>query len=264
MTEIISSRQNAKVKQARSLRQRKNRASLGLYLAEGLHHIGAAIEADAPIAYLLYAPEILNSDFGSELLAQAKQQKVDSFPVSADVFASIAEKDNPQGVLAVVRQQPHKLDEFSPANLGWGVALVAPQDPGNVGTILRTMDAVDADGLILLDGGVDPYHPTAVRASMGALFWHPLIQASFEDFAVWVKVHDYHVYGSSAKARQDYRQVEYQKPAILLMGSEQKGLTQEQVEICEKVVRLTMEGHVTSLNLAVATSILLYQFHQMK
>ena len=268
MTELITSRQNAKVKQARSLRQRKIRASLGLYLAEGLHHVGAAIEANAPISYLLYAPELLNSEFGNELLAEAEQKEMDSFAVSADVFASVTEKDNPQGIVAVIRQEPNKLSNFTPQNLGWLVALVAPQDPGNVGTILRTIDAAGADGLILLDGGVDPYHPTAVRASMGALFRHPVIQTSFDEFAAWAKQHSYPIYGTSAKASQDYRQVEYKKPGILLMGSEQKGLTTEQIELCDELVSLPMQGSVTSLNLAVATGILLYkiqeQFQQAK
>ena len=261
MTETITSRENAKVKQARSLRQRKSRASLGLYLVEGLHHVGAALDANTSISYILYAPAILKGGFGEKLIDLAQARNVDSFAVATNVFASIARKENPQGILAVVKQKPARLEDFTANNLRWGVALLSPQDPGNVGAILRTLDAVSADALILLDGGVDPHHPTAVRASMGSIFWRPIIQARFEFFKTWATAHAYRVYGTSAKASQDYREVEYQKPAILLMGSEQKGLTQAQAEICEEVVTLPMQGHVTSLNLAVATGVMLYEMN---
>ena len=113
----------------------------------------------------------------------------------------------------------------------WGVALVAPQDPGNLGTILRTVDAVGASGLLLLDSSVDLYHPSAVRASMGAMFWLPVVSTSFADFVAWSRGHGYHVYGTSAHAPVDYQDVPaYAWPRILLLGSERQGLTEEQTE----------------------------------
>jgi TrmH family RNA methyltransferase len=155
------------------------------------------------------------------------------------------------------------LTDLNTDNFQWGVGLVAPQDPGNVGTILRTMDAVGASGLILLGESVDAYHPTAVRASMGALFWHAVVRASFEEFARWAKEHGYHVYGSSARGESDHHQMkECQPPAILLLGSEREGLDEEQAKLCEKVFRLPMKGHATSLNLAVAAGVLLYKMNE--
>jgi TrmH family RNA methyltransferase len=152
------------------------------------------------------------------------------------------------------------LADISPANFGWGVALVAPQDPGNVGTILRTIDAVGASGLLLLDSSVDPTHPTAVRASMGAIFWHPVLQISFSDFANWTRGHGYRVYGTSAHGNVTYQAVgAYERPLVLLMGSEKEGLTPEQAGLSDALVRLPMRGQVTSLNLAVATGVMLYQ-----
>jgi TrmH family RNA methyltransferase len=181
------------------------------------------------------------------------------YPTSEEVFASLADKENPQGILAVVRQSQARLWDLSPANFTWGVALISPQDPGNLGAILRTIDAVGASGLLLLDGGVDAYHPTAVRASMGAIFRHPVVTASFEDFARWSRDNSYHVYASSAHAAQDYRQVgAYLRPLILLLGSEREGLSPAQAAACEATLRLPMHGRVTSLNLAVAAGVLLY------
>jgi TrmH family RNA methyltransferase len=125
--------------------------------------------------------------------------------------------------------------------------------------ILRTIDAVGASGLLLLDGGVDAYHPSAVRASMGALFWRPTLSLSFGGFINWTQKHAYHLYGASSHGDVDYREVEvYASPSILLLGSEREGLTSEQSGYCEKLIRLPMRGRATSLNLGVAAGVLLY------
>ena len=182
---------------------------------------------------------------------------------TADLFADLAEKDNPPGILAVVHQPELHLDQLNPRQHPWLVALVAPQDPGNIGTILRTVDAVGASGLLLLDHSADPYHPSAIRASMGTIVWHPLVSATFGEFATWAAREGYTIYGTSAHAARDYRQVEhYRTPRILLMGSERQGLTAEQSAICHALLSLPMKGHATSLNLAVATGVILYSMLQ--
>lgn len=256
---MITSHANPKIKQARALRQRKERDATGLYLVEGLFHIGEALAAGAGIEYICYAPDLLEGDFAHRLIEQASADGVPCWATTTDIFAALAEKENPQGVLAVVRQRRAPLESLTPPVFPWGVAVVAPQDPGNVGAILRTIDAVGAGGLILLEGGVDPYHPTAVRASMGALFWHPVVIAHFDEWTTWACRHGYHIIGSSAHGDVDYRAVAaYKRPLILLLGSEREGLSPEQMAACEQVIRLPMHGRVSSLNLAVAAGILLY------
>ena len=255
----ITSKSNPKIKEVRALKERKARAESGLFVVEGIRHVAEAIEAGAPVEYLVYCPDLLTSPFGRDLVDQQRAKRLPVHSVTAPVFATLSERENPTGLLAVVRQQRRKLAELSPANLGWGVAVVAPQDPGNLGTIVRTIDAVGANGLLLLDSGVDPYHPTAVRASLGSLFWVPMATASFAEFAAWAKQHAYHLYGTSAHGATPYQQVPaYQRPAILLLGSEREGLTAEQGAACEVVLQLPMRGKATSLNLAVAAGVMLY------
>jgi TrmH family RNA methyltransferase len=186
--------------------------------------------------------------------------------VAEEVFAGLAEKQNPQGLLAVIRQPHQTLQELDPPRASWLVALVAPQDPGNIGSILRCIDAVKASGLLLLDDpahnqhSADPYHPGAVRASMGALFWYPLVQAPFAEFAAWAAGQAYHVYGSSARASQAYDQVgSYARRRVLLLGSEREGLFPNQAAACQTMLRMPMLGRVTSLNLAVAAGVMLYK-----
>lgn len=255
----ISSRSNEKIKHLRALRHHKVRKETQEFLVEGIHHVGEAVEAGAPIRAIFYAPDLLTSAFAARLIQTQESKGTPCFKTSRDVFQSIAAKENPQGILAVVEEPQYSLSDFSPANFAWAVALVQPQNPGNIGTILRTIDAAGASGLILLDGGADPYHPKAVRASMGTLFWYPVIRTTFEYFLTWAADHRYHIIGSSAHGDTDYQSVgHYPLPRILLMGSEQKGLTQSQMEACEATIRIPMVGRASSLNLAVSTGILIY------
>jgi TrmH family RNA methyltransferase len=256
---LLTSRQNPKIKQIRLLNRRKYRREQGLFVVEGIRHVGEAIEANAEIEYLLYVPEMLRSDFAYNLITRLELSNTPVFTTTPDIFASLAGKDNPQGILAVVKECLKPLSGLNKDNFNWGVAIQAPQDPGNLGTILRTLDSAGADGLIVLGNGTDIFHPTAVRASMGTLFWKPIIYTQFEEFYTWQSIHQFHIYGSSAKAEQNYKQVSYQRPAILLLGSEREGLEDRLAEMCELVVRLPMYGRATSLNLSVAAGILIYE-----
>lgn len=258
MTQFLTNPRNPDIKQARQLHQRKTRDETGLFMVEGIRHVGEAVAAGAAVQYFCYAPDLLKSEFAHDLLEKQRQAGARVYALAPDAFRSIADKDNPQGILAVVRRPTLQLVNLQPTTHPWLVALVAPQDPGNIGTIIRTMDAVGANGLILLDGGADPGHPNAVRASLGALFWMPVVSASFAEFAAWAAAHHYQLIGTSEKGTVDYDHAHYGRPCILLMGSERDGLTPEQEAACALMVRLPMVGRVTSLNLAVATGVMLY------
>ena len=265
MPELISSHANPLVKQIRSLRQNKSREETGLFLVEGIHPVGEAAEAGWELERLVYAPALLTSDFGHALVDEQTRQGVSCIALTDELFTSIAEKDNPQGVLAVVHQRHLVLRDLVQEDFNFGAALVSPQDPGNVGTILRTLEAVGADGLFLLDGGVEMYHPSVVRGSMGALFWKPVVQAPFIQFVEWVRRNGCQLVGSSAHAGTDYREFQWGKQrSILLLGNEQKGLSAEQMTACSGMVTLPMKGRGSSLNLAVAAGILLYRMMEMK
>lgn len=252
---LIASSSNPLVKQARNLRQKKARRESGLFLVEGIHHVGEAVEAGWDVETVLYAPDLLTSKFAHDLIARLDSPPQ---PVTPQVMESLADKDNPQGILAIVRQRQTRLDGLGQVTRA--VALVSPQDPGNVGTILRTMDAVGADALFLLDGGVELYHSSLVRASMGALFWKPVVQTSFEQFVHWAREAKYQLIGTSAHGNVEYHTLVPQIPWALVLGNEQKGLSREQMDACDVTVSLPMQGRVSSLNLSVAAGVLLYQF----
>jgi len=265
MTTLLS-RNNPKIKQIHLLQnQRKQRQERRLFVVEGIRHVGEACEAQAKVEYICYAPEMLTSDFARRLIQEQMERGVPCLAVSSETFSSLADKDNPQGILAVVHEPEIQLENLSVEQFRLGVGLVAPQDPGNIGSILRTIDAVGASGLLLLEDpghdqfSADPYHPSAVRASMGALFWYPVITSDFSRFVQWARAHAYHIIGTSAHASLDYRHVDkYELPMILLMGSEREGLTASQAAACDQMVRIPMQGRATSLNLAVAAGVMLY------
>ena len=252
---LITSLSNPLIKQTRALRQKKARAESGLFLVEGIHPVGEAVEAGWEVESILYAPELLTSSFARDLISRLGSKPQ---PVSAQVMESLADKENPQGILAIVHQRRFPLEDLDERRCG--VALVAPQDPGNVGTILRTMDAVGADVLFVLNGGVELYHPTVVRSSMGTLFWKPVIQTSFDEFVTWAQKGNVQLIGTSAHGDVAYQTLMPRMPWVLVMGNEQKGLSEEQMSFCDLTISLPMRGRVSSLNLAVATGVLLYQY----
>jgi RNA methyltransferase, TrmH family len=262
---IITSQSNARIKQIRSLRNRREREQTGLFFIEGIRIVVEAVQSGAQIETLVVAPDLLKSQLGQEIVRQEQERGVPILEVSAEVFKSLSVKEGPQGIGAVVHEHWVPLDEVRLTNdLCW-IALDAAQDPGNIGTIMRTSDAVGGTGIMLLGNCADPYDPSALRASMGAVFSQRLVKASFADFAHWKERHHYTVVGTSDSAKLDYREAHYHPPLVLLMGSERQGLSAEQQALCDMMVCIPMVGHSDSLNLSVATGIVLYEiFYQAR
>ncbi len=260
---LITSLSNERIKSIRKLQDRKTRRETGLFFIEGLRIVAEAVEqsgaGSAQIDTLIAAPEMLKSEYGQQLLSEQRANGVPVLEVSADVFKSISAKEGPQGLAAVMRQRWLELDEvrLQPGDV-W-VALDSIADPGNLGTILRTLDATGGKGVILLDQCTDPYDPAAARGSMGALFTCDLVSASFEAFAAWKQRNGCAVVGTSDKAAVDYHEHRYLDPLIVLMGSERQGLQPLHLALCDTVVSIPMRGQSDSLNLAVATAVVLYE-----
>lgn len=255
---IITSQNNPRIKQIRALRQRKERDQTGLAFIEGIRIVAEAAALPDTIETLVVAPELLSSSFAQELVQAKQNEGMPCLEVTPEVFGSLSIKEGPQGIGAVILQHWETLEQIVLSDDFCWVALDAVQDPGNLGTILRTCDAVGCSGLILLGQSTDPYDATALRASMGAIFTQRLVKASFTDFVAWKQQRGYPVIGTSGAAASDYQSAAYQFPTILLMGSERLGLSPDQQAACDLVVSLPMVGRADSLNLAVATGVMLY------
>jgi TrmH family RNA methyltransferase len=211
------------------------------------------------IETLLVAPELLQSVSAEDALIEITAKGVPMLEVSKEVFDSFGLKENPQGLAAVVKQKWSDLNSLDPEAMGLWVVLDAIADPGNLGTIMRTLDAVGGQGLRLVGDCTDPFDPAAVRGSMGAIFLVDLIKTSLESFLNWKRTSNIPAYGTSDSAKVDYQKAAYPLNMMLMMGSERQGLHQELMRTCEQMVAIPMAGKSDSLNLAVATAVTLYE-----
>lgn len=255
----ITSLANDRIKQIRKLHDRKARQESGLFYVEGVRIVAEAIEQEAQLETLLVAPDLLRSEFAHKLVNEQVKRGVPLIELSSEVFQRLALKEGPQGLAAVVHQRWYSLEDIRLEPGKTWVALDSVADPGNLGTILRTHDAVGGQGVIVLDQSTDPYDPSAVRASMGALFSQRLVKATFAEFAEWKRRTNSPVIGTSDAAKVDYHAYRYPTSLVLLMGSERQGLSEHYLKLCDTVVSIPMLGKSDSLNLAVATAVVLYE-----
>jgi TrmH family RNA methyltransferase len=260
---LITSPANPRIKLLRKLQTRKYRDDTGWYYLEGPRHILEAISYKTPLEYVVVCPDLLHN--AEETLTRLCSVLLPDqiLEVSQETFKSFSTKDGPKGLAAVLHQRWAQLSDISEDGLCW-VALSSVANPGNLGTILRTCDAVGVRWLILLDRSTDPYDPTALRAAMGTHLSINIIKAGFDDLVSWKQSGDIRMIGTSDQAEQDYHKTRYPSKCILLMGSEREGLSVEQMKQCDQLVRIPMAGRADSLNLSVATSVLLYELYNQK
>lgn len=260
MTERISSPSNPLIKRIRLLTQRKHRMDEKAFFVEGIAPTWEAIRADpANVQVVIVAPELLTSESARQML-RTHAQSVRTVMVDRAVFESFAGRDNPSGLGAIVRMNPSSLDRLRVNQTSLFIALEGVTNPGNLGTIIRTADAVNASGVHLIGETTDEYHPGAVKAGMGALFHVPIVHLeSPENLFAWCESSGVGVVTTSAHAELLYSQVEYRLPLVFLFGSEGEGLSSELLARGSRSVRIPMLGSATSLNLAVAVGVLLYE-----
>lgn len=254
----VSSLTNETVKAVRALHMRKARNETGLFLAEGLKFVTEAIE-------LGHAPRTLlvGKDARPHPLLDAAKQatlKADGeiLIVTTEILEKISRRDNAQTVLATFDQRYTPLDAIEPTRAPCWVALEQVRDPGNLGTIVRTADAAGCGGVILVGECCDPFSTEAVRATMGSIFAVDIARASLDEFLTWRAGWPGSVVGARLQASDDYRKAPYRAPVMLFMGNEQAGLTPEAAAACDVNVKIPMRGRADSLNLSVATGIMVY------
>ncbi|MBR6088325.1 MAG: RNA methyltransferase [Anaerolineaceae bacterium] len=225
---------------------------------EGLRIIGEAFDKNAEIGTLVVCPELLRTEYGLDLVRKAGERKLDILEVSRQVFESLAVKENPQGLAAVAKTRFYELEDLDLSH-GIIVALTEIADPGNLGTIIRTADAVDCQGVILIGDCTGPYDISSIRGSMGAIFSTKIVRTDLQTFLKWKQRNGIQLVGTSDKSSTDYTDIAYQDTVILLMGSERAGMSPEEFEACDEIAAIPMMRSSDSLNLAVATGVMLYQ-----
>lgn len=259
MRRTITGFSNPTVKFLRSLREKKHRRREGKFLAEGLRLL-----TDARACGIL--PEQLVMASGRPphpLLDELERAVVASggevIEMDEDILAKVTGKDNPQAVAGVFAEFDTRLAGIDRHAAPIWLVAQALRDPGNLGTMLRTGDAVGAGGLILIDDCADPFSVEAVRASMGAVFTQRIATARWDEFVPWLRSGPGQLVAASLRDPTDYRQAAYAAPCFLLIGNESQGLPQTYEAECDLRVTIPMRGRADSLNAAVAGAVLAYE-----
>jgi len=258
MPRQITAFSNATVKRLRSLREKKARRSEGLFLAEGLRIITEARDSGRLPEIIAFSAEGARHPLAAEIIAATEAAGGEAIETTPDILSKMSGKDNPQMLLGAYRQPETSLGRIDRSAAPLWIVAQALRDPGNIGTILRTGDAVGAGGLILIDDCADPFSVEAVRASMGAIFTQEVASARWPEFLAWLRSGDGQLVGTSLKATEDYLEAEYRPPCFLLIGNEQQGLPPEYEAQCDLLVKIPMAGRADSLNAAVAAAVMAF------
>ncbi|WP_375648959.1 TrmH family RNA methyltransferase [Bartonella sp. AA78NXGY] len=259
----ITSLSNPIIKNLKALSQKKNRNREGLFMAEGLKLVIDALNLGWTIQTLIFSKSEIGNATIENTAARAVANGGFVIKASQKVMESLTRRDNPQTVIGIFKQKWHSFEMIKRQIKDVYIALDRVRDPGNLGTIIRTADAVGAKGVILIGETTDPFSPETVRATMGSIFSVPLYRFDENGFLNWSSHFKGMIVGTHLKGSLDYRTLDFKNgPIILLMGNEKQGLSDLLTNRCDKLTRIPQSGRADSLNLAVATAVMLYEIRR--
>lgn len=257
---LITSAANHVARRLRALALRKHRREEGACVVEGIRPVWQAVEHGAGVEMLIVAPDLLTSEPAGRMVEEAERSGTPVVRFGADLFERVAEREHPSGLAAIVRTPRRRLADLPFARDGLYVALDGAGNPGNLGAIARTLDAVGGTGLIVFGRATDPFHPTAVKASMGTVFALTVVEAGGAgEVLAWCGEQRIRSVATSGERGASHWAISYAPPCLLLFGSEGSGLPDATLAACAAIARIPMAGSAGSLNLAVAAGIVLYE-----
>jgi TrmH family RNA methyltransferase len=259
----VTSLANPLIKDIKALAQKKFRDQQNAFMAEGLKLVIDALDLGWSIRTLVFAKAGRGNAAVEKVAARTVAAGGTVLEVSEKVLVAITRRDNPQMVVGVFQQKLLPLKDIRARDGDVWVALDRVRDPGNLGTVIRTVDAVGAKGVILVGETTDPFSVETVRATMGSIFAVPVTRATPEAFLAWRNSFSGLVVGTHLKGAVDYRSVDFSRgPVLLMMGNEQQGLPDNLAESCDRLLRIPQAGRADSLNLAVATGVMLFEIRR--
>lgn len=261
----ITSAQNLKVKQVMQLTERRERDRSGLFLIEGYRELSCAVQGGVAIQSLFICPDLF---LGTNEQSLIDAMRAPCYECPKRIFEKISYRDRPDGLIAIAVQMRHQLHDLIPAPSTQRVPLFlvaeSVEKPGNLGTMLRSADAVGASGVIVCDRRTDIYNPNVVRASVGTLFTIPVVEAEGGATLFWLRERGIRIIASTPHAPQEYTQLDCRGPIAILVGTEQYGLTEGWLQAADHQVHIPMRGQADSLNVAMAATLLLYEVDRQR
>ncbi len=255
----ISSLSNPRIKQVVKLRQRSHRDALGLMIVEGFREIQSAQRNQVVLNELYFCEALFLGSNENALMEACAAAGAELISCTKDVFSKISYRDRPDGLLALGPQRKLGLSELKTGGPHLVVIAEAIEKPGNLGTILRSADAAGATAVLVCDRCTDISNPNVVRASTGTLFTLPVVETSSEEALAWLRANDIKIVATSPDAEAFYTEVDMSQNIAVVVGTEQYGLTDTWLSESDHAVKIPMLGQADSLNVASATTILLYE-----
>ena len=255
----LTSLQNPKIKYLSKLINRRTRDKTGKTLLEGYRLITRALEADYPIEECYFCPPLFLGKNENQLINELKSQNIQVIEVTEQIFKKIAYRDRPEGLIALTPIKKHLLNDMPLIKNGLYLVVEAIEKPGNLGSILRSADAAGASGLIICNKCTDLYNPNVLRASTGAVFFVPIAECSSEDAHTWLKKNNIKTLAATPHTKTSYAEINMTESIAIITGTEQYGLSDYWLKNADIEVLIPMCGKIDSLNVAIATSILLFE-----
>jgi len=252
MKNKIESLQNEKIKNIVKLRKIcQERKRQGLFLIEGWREINLALKVGVEIDSIFYCQDYIEQEL------KIDEEKI--IEVSKKVFDKIAYRENPDGFLAVARAEQEKLANIKLSPKPLIVILEAVEKPGNLGAILRTADAAGVDAVIINDSNTDIHNPNVIRASQGASFTVPIVLSTIEETVEFCRSHQIKMFATMPEAKKQYTEINYNTGCAVIMGAEDKGLSEKWLKAADEKIKIKMSGKIDSLNVSVSTAIILFE-----
>ena len=260
---LITSAQNPRIKRAVKMRDRRERDESGCFLIEGYRELLRAVDAGVAVETLFICHRLFLGTNERSLISRAEKAGAEVLECPDHLFQKLSYRDRPDGLVAIAKQMKRSLADLeaivSSKKSPLLVVAEAIEKPGNLGTILRSSDAAGVDALIVCDRCTDIHNPNVVRASVGTLFTVPVIEMEGKALLQWLKDRKVHIVAATPAAKVNFTDANLTGPVAIVMGTEQFGLSEKWMEGADIQVRIPMHGEADSLNVAMATTLLLYE-----
>ncbi len=255
----ITSSSNPTIKKIKSLHRKKDRWISKQYIAEGIKMVEEIVDDGYEVEYLIYTDKLFDLKGGLELFNRIKSYK-NLINVPEGLYKEITKVETPQGIMAVLPFRESSIDSMLEKANPFLVLLDRIQDPGNLGTIIRTADAFGVDGILITEGSVDGYNPKVVRATMGSIFRINMLHIK-KSISILKELKDkgIKIYSTSLQGQNYIQEVNFKGPSLLIIGNESRGVADELLKMADNLIKIPMVGKAESLNAAVASSIIMYE-----
>lgn len=261
----INSSDNGTIKHVRELKKKKYRQKYSEYIVEGIRIIRDALASNKKIQYILFDEKLYTVAGGEALLNDLMGNNIKIYEIPNKIYMNLSDTQNPQGIMAILPMEDYDLDHVLDDSKDLFLVLDRVQDPGNLGTIIRTADAAGFSAVILAKGCVDLYNLKTIRSTMGSIFHFPIIQGDETmDIIKKLKSKDIKIVSTSLETEKYYDEVNYNERTAFIIGNEANGVLEEVLECSDELVKIPMMGKAESLNASIAASIMMYEAVRQK